>query len=258
MSAIDTTFETPKPELASDEVRAPVRAKDRVILLDVLRGLAILGILAVNAMAFAWPFEVFMSPEAAPFLEGGVQSRDNATATWVVDVFFKDKMRTLFAMLFGVSIFLVGGERSDAARGKLLRSRLFWMAVFGLIHGLGLWFGDILLLYAWSGVFMMLVRSWPAGRLLWVGGGVTLVFALLQAGGSWFMANAPAEFMAQMEAGNVMTASVADMLSAIETYRGSWSGAWLRNAQAWAVAQGFSVTLAAATILRSWFLDPEA
>ena len=46
----------------------------------------------------------------------------NRLAHWVVQVFFQDKFRTLFSMLFGVSIFLVGGERSDLARGKLLRA----------------------------------------------------------------------------------------------------------------------------------------
>ena len=38
-------------------------------------------------------------------------------------------------MLFGASIYLVGGERSDKERGKVLRRRLGWMVLFGLIHG---------------------------------------------------------------------------------------------------------------------------
>jgi starch synthase len=60
-------------------------------------------------------------------------------------------------------------DPTDKARGKVLRSRLFWLAVFGLIHGLAFWFGDILLLYAWTGLFVMLVRSWSARSLLIAG-----------------------------------------------------------------------------------------
>ena len=161
---------------ASTGTLEPVQASDRLFSLDVIRGLAVLGILAVNAMTFAWPSEVYSNPSLQPDFDSA------AAAGWqVMHVFFQDKMRTLFSMLFGVSIFLVGDQRFDEARGKLLRSRLFWLAVFGLIHGLAFWFGDILLHYAYCGLIVMLVRSWSARRLILVGGGLNLLFALLSA-----------------------------------------------------------------------------
>ena len=66
---------------------APTEARDRIFQLDVLRGWAILGILAVNAIAFAWPFEVMMSEAPPP----GATSRADLIGMWVTDGFFLDK-----------------------------------------------------------------------------------------------------------------------------------------------------------------------
>src|SRR5690349_18571716 len=92
---------------------APTRPDERIFQLDMLRGWAILGILAVNAIAFAWPFQVVVSEAPPP----GATSHADLIGLWVTDVFFHDKFRTLFSMLFGVSIFLVGGEKNDDRRG---------------------------------------------------------------------------------------------------------------------------------------------
>lgn len=170
---------------------APVKSADRMFSLDLVRGFAVLGILAVNAMTFAHPYQVVSNPAMQP---GGFEA--DAIAGWqVMHVFFQDKMRTLFSMLFGVSIFLIGGERSDKARGKLLRSRLFWLAVFGAIHGMAFWFGDILLHYAWAGLFVMLARSWSARRLIIVGVLINLVCSALYVGMMMALQFAPPEAM---------------------------------------------------------------
>jgi uncharacterized protein len=184
MAATDTlTGEAPQAQILT-----PVGPKDRLFSLDVVRGLAILGILAVNAMTFAWPYVVSTNPTLQPGFDA-----EAANAWQIMHVFFQDKMRTLFSMLFGVSIFLIGGERFDEARGRLLRRRLFWLGVFGLVHGLAFWFGDILLLYAWTGVFVMLVRSWSARRLLITGVILNLVCSGLYVGMMASMTLAPPE-----------------------------------------------------------------
>jgi hypothetical protein len=90
---------------------------------------------------------------------------------------------TLFAMLFGVSIFLVGGERSDLERGAILRKRLAWMVVFGLLHGFAIWFGDVLLSYALAGFAVMLARSWAPKKLIRTGVIIWVVFSLLMTAG---------------------------------------------------------------------------
>lgn len=211
----------------------PVQARDRIYNLDMLRGWAVLGILAVNAVAFAWPSEVIMSSQAPP----GAVGRADLIGHWVMDVFFSDKMRTLFTMLFGVSVFLVGGERNDPTRGPLLTRRLMWLGVFGVIHGVVFWYGDILLHYAYCGLLMMLMRSWRASKLLWIGGSITALWGVLAVLGYWAIANLPPEVAAQMQQGGGMSASPADIAEAVERYRSGFPAGWLENLKAWALFQ---------------------
>jgi uncharacterized protein len=216
---------------------APVQPKDRIFQLDMLRGWAILGILAVNAMAFAWPLKVEMSL-VDPFGHTGA----DAWGAWVTEVFFADKFRTLFTMLFGVSIFLVGGERSDEARGKLLRRRLLWLGVFGIIHGAAFWYGDILLHYAYCGAIMLLLRSWSAPRLLWIGGSISTLWALIAAGGPLVIGLLGPEFQAQFEAGSP-TLTMEDIDAAVAAYKAGFAAPWVENFKAWVLGATLSLFL---------------
>lgn len=207
---------------------APVRAADRLFSLDVVRGLAVLGILTANAMTFAWPHVVFSNPTLQPGFDA------EAAQGWqIMHVFFQDKMRTLFSMLFGASIFLIGGERPDKARGRLLRSRLFWLAIFGLVHGLAFWFGDILLLYAWTGVFVMLVRSWSARRLLIVGVSLNVICSALYVGMMSMLALAPPDTLAQAMEGAGWINDPAKVQAMIAPFRGDAVSVTLHLMQEW-------------------------
>ena len=223
----DTTVTT-----SSAQALAPVTAKDRIFNLDMLRGFAVLGILAVNAMAFAWPLDLQMSETARPFALTGA----NGVGHWVVDIFFYDKFRTLFTLLFGVSVFLVGGDGSDPARGRVLVRRLLWLLAFGAIHGLAFWFGDILLHYGYCGLIMMLMRGWPAKRLLWIGGGITLAWGLIAVGFTLLFANLGPEFEEAMKAGQPQV-TPADVMATVEVYRTSVVGAFIENAKGWGMLQ---------------------
>jgi uncharacterized protein len=217
---------------------APVLGKDRIFTLDMLRGWAILGILAVNAFAFSWPMVLEASPALiAPF----PHDTGNILGHWVVDVFFQDKFRSLFSMLFGVSIFLIGGDRSDEARGRLLRSRLFWLAVFGLIHGLAFWFGDILLHYAYTGLIVMLFRAWSPRRLIWTGLSINLALALLSAGG--LMLQAVFADKAAAQGGDFGMPSQAEVDALIAAFQSGWPGAQIANLKQWLFLQGGSLFL---------------
>ena len=142
-----------------------VAKPERFETLDVLRGLGVLGILTVNVVAFAYPWQAYQNPMNGPFpFQGG-----EVTGWFASHVFFELKFITLFSMLFGASLYLVGGERTDVAKGRVLRRRLFWLLLFGTLHGALIWFGDILLPYALCGLVVALCRSWRAGLLLRVG-----------------------------------------------------------------------------------------
>jgi uncharacterized protein len=142
-----------------------VKAKARIQALDLIRGLAILGILAVNADGFAAPMSASLKPDIWYFPNEGW----TAISYWIMQAFFHEKFVTLFSMLFGVSLFLVGGERTDKARGKVLWRRLGVLFALAMLHGFGIWWGDILSLYAVTGVIMLFFRSCGPRTLMIIG-----------------------------------------------------------------------------------------
>ncbi|WP_297798843.1 DUF418 domain-containing protein [uncultured Brevundimonas sp.] len=211
-------------------------ADNRLISLDSLRGLAVLGILVVNIMAFAWPMTVAMDATAGPFAIDGMLSGNDRLFYWVEQTFFVDRFRNLFTLLFGVSLFLVGGERTDKDRGRLLRRRLGWLAVFGLVHGLLIWFGDILLFYAFCGLFAMLARSLSGRILIIIGGGITAALGFCQLGFGLLLPMLPPEFSASMSGEQTadVFGSVTDIIAA---YQSGLVGALIENLKAWLIVQ---------------------
>jgi len=141
-------------------------AKQRIVALDHIRGLAIFGILAVNAIAFAQPMDVYSDPTLSPV----PLSHADLTLWMVVEIFFREKFVTTFTLLFGVSVFLVGRDQDPEAapwQTPLFR-RLAWLALFGVIHGALVWHGDILLSYAATGfVFWPWRNSEPRILIGW-------------------------------------------------------------------------------------------
>lgn len=142
---------------------------NRLVALDFVRGIAILGILLLNITGFAWPEIVYVSPRAptAP-----MSTADDWT--WITLFLFADgKFRGLFSLLFGASMMLFV-DRAEAARtnfggrdgAMLQRRRLGWLALFGLAHFFLLWWGDILFLYAVCGFFALALRHWAPRKLM--------------------------------------------------------------------------------------------
>lgn len=135
---------------------------DRLIALDLIRGIAVLGILAINIAGFAAPSITAVTPglHRAAFAD---------EAAWAFGfVFFEGKMRALFAILFGASISLFC-EKADeiGSYGELLQvRRLAWLMLFGMLHYLLLWWGDILFVYAACGIVALLFRRLPTAALL--------------------------------------------------------------------------------------------
>lgn len=152
------------PKDQADE-RAAGRPKDRIALLDALRGLAILGILLCN---IPLAFEPERVAESVPFWPHG-QASASLAVWWITQVFFQQKFYTLFGMLFGASVLLVGGEGGERERTVMVVKRLLALLVIGLLHGFLLWQGDVLSYYALVGLIVLLVRGWPARRLLTTG-----------------------------------------------------------------------------------------
>ena len=154
--------DTTRSASAPDQKTRPAKSKQRIQALDVIRGVSILGILAVNADGYAAPISASLKPAMWFFPNEGW----TAISYWIMDTIFHDKFLSMFSMLFGISLFLVGGERSDNQRSRILARRLFVLFLFGMLHGFGIWWGDILSLYAVTGAIMFFCRSWRPGTLM--------------------------------------------------------------------------------------------
>ncbi|MDQ3080498.1 MAG: DUF418 domain-containing protein [Pseudomonadota bacterium] len=129
---------------------------DRIATLDIVRGIAVMGILTMNIAAFALPFPAYANPSAY----GGDNGLD--LASWAFNfLIFDGKMRGLFSILFGASTLLVIDRATTAGRGgaKAHYARMGALLLFGLIHFYFIWFGDILALYALSGMVLYWFRN---------------------------------------------------------------------------------------------------
>ena len=135
----------------------------RIATLDIVRGVAVMGILAMNVVAFSMPIEAYMNPVAY-----GMETTGDFIAWLGGFIFIDGKMRGLFSFLFGASMLLVI-QRAEAG-GRSARSvhfrRMLWLAVFGLIHYYFIWYGDILFSYAVIGMIAWLFRAWETPKLL--------------------------------------------------------------------------------------------
>lgn len=124
--------------------------------LDVVRGVAVMGILVMNIAAFALPYPAYANPAAY-----GGDSGANL-ASWLFNyILFDGKMRGLFSILFGASTLLVIERATEAGRGggKAHYARMAVLLAFGLVHFYFIWFGDILALYAISGMVLYFFRN---------------------------------------------------------------------------------------------------
>lgn len=145
---------------------SPVLQNERADILDILRGMALLGVMLDNLFGFSgWGFLT--------------QPQREALTTWPADAilgvselsFVNGKFYSLFSLLFGIgfSIILMRNGQKGINPLKVLYRRLFILLIIGLGHLLLLWEGDILVLYALIGMLLPLFRKCSDKTLLtWV------------------------------------------------------------------------------------------
>ncbi len=149
---------------------------DRIVTLDVVRGVAVMGILTMNIAAFALPFPGYANPAA---VAGGASSAD--IASWLFNfLVFDGKMRGLFSILFGASTLLVIEQAAASGRGgaRTHYARMIVLLLFGFAHFYFLWFGDILALYALCGMVLYWMRNLSVRKMIAVGASLMLVSML--------------------------------------------------------------------------------
>src|SRR5687767_11665100 len=145
----------------SESQVSPIASHERIEILDVLRGLAIGGILIGNMQ---WFSGYGMMPEQ---LAAEAPLADRITH-FLVHFFIEGKFYSIFSFLFGFGFALQiarAEERGDQ-KASLFKRRLFWLLVIGLLHAYLLWAGDILSIYALMGFVLILFRRKTDGSLL--------------------------------------------------------------------------------------------
>lgn len=161
----------------------PVAQRERIQMLDVIRGFALLGILLMNIEYFQRPMTAMMFG-----LDQSLTGIDKAVG-WTVFTFVQGKFYTMFSLLFGIG-FVIFCDRAIAKEHphprRLFLRRAVILGVFGGIHIYFIWGGDILLSYAICALFLALFINKSASSLWKWGLGIYLLPTL----GFWLGATA--------------------------------------------------------------------
>lgn len=153
----------------------PVKSSERYVILDVLRGLALLGIALANYPEFS--LYTFQSPSAIAQMS---TSSVDYLLRWFLLVFVDGKFYTLFSLLFGIGFFMIMNNAARKGNSGMLifYRRMILLMIIGFLHLMFIWSGDILMLYALLG--MLLPLFWRmSNRGLLVCAGILLVFPIV-------------------------------------------------------------------------------
>ena len=206
----------------SDEtsiLSGPVGPSERIVSIDVLRGFAVLGILAMNVQSFSMIGAAYLNPYAYGDLSGVNY------AVWFLSHLLADsKFMTIFSLLFGAGVVLMATRREETGRpaAGVHYRRMFWLIVFGLLHGVFLWYGDILYAYGICGLVIYLFRRRSPRFLMIFGVLVVGVGSLLTMFWQVTLPYWPPEAIEQVEV-EWWAPPPEEVQSELDAYRGGWS-----------------------------------
>lgn len=131
----------------------------RIPIIDVVRGIAVLGILTINIVDMGYPADLALAFHVTDPERGW-----NFWTGFGVEALFAGKMRGLFTLLFGVSSILIVEKLSRRYDGLTVADiyfrRLLWLLLFGLLNAyVFLWWGDVLFKYALLGMLLFAFRQ---------------------------------------------------------------------------------------------------
>lgn len=136
---------------------------NRIISLDVLRGIAVLGILIMNIQSFSMIGAAYINPTAYGDLTGLNKW------VWIIShIFASEKFMSIFSILFGAGIILFTDRALEKGRkaSAFHYRRMFWLLVFGMLHAYLIWYGDVLVNYSLCGMLVYLFRKMSAKKLV--------------------------------------------------------------------------------------------
>ncbi|MGA3673587.1 DUF418 domain-containing protein [Lysinibacillus sp. RS5] len=130
----------------------PTMLQERIATLDILRGISLLGILLVNMFAFYLPM---------PYIDLASWFTTPSDMVWQqnLDIYVQSSFYPLFAMLFGYGLAMQWKKAQSREQNfyTIGLRRLSVLFVFGFLHAVLIWWGDILMTYAFCGIFLLLL-----------------------------------------------------------------------------------------------------
>lgn len=160
------TTDTNNDQSPTAALAAPVAQTARIQSIDIMRGVALLGILVMNVQAFVMPFAAYMNPNAYGSLEGR-----HYWVWYFSHLFFDMKFMSIFSMLFGAGVILLTTRLEQTGRppARIHYRRTFFLLLIGLVHCYILWTGDILVPYAVCAAVVYLFRRRRPLTLIGIG-----------------------------------------------------------------------------------------
>ena len=161
--------------------QSPLQQQDRLVSLDIMRGVALFGILLMNITGMGLPYAY-----SDPTVYGGATGPD--LWAWITtSMLFEGTQRGLFSLLFGTGVILLtdriearGGDASD-----VFFRRNLWLVGFGIVHAyVLLWTGEILYAYGVTALFVFAFRRTTPRTL------ITIALAGLLIGAAWYQLEA--------------------------------------------------------------------
>lgn len=145
---------------AAPAALAPIAQTERIAALDIIRGFALFGIALMNVEWFTRPISE-LGRGIDPSLHGA-----DYWVSWLVYVLVQGKFWTLFSLLFGIgfAVMLGRAEQRDSAFVRPYVRRIIGLFLFGALHFVLVWTGDILHNYAITALALLLIvsRSWKS------------------------------------------------------------------------------------------------
>ena len=149
------------------ETAGPVAAAERIKTIDIVRGVALLGLLLMNITNFGIEGSIFRTIRSWPHDTADFRIRA------IIRSFFDGTMYGLFAMLFGAGMILFTRNKKETPDGVTVAEyyyrRLLWLVLFGIIHAYLIWGGDVLYYYGLAGMLLYPFRKTAAKWLFLLG-----------------------------------------------------------------------------------------
>ena len=159
-------FEKEDSMVDKKTLAGPVDPGSRIVSLDLLRGIAVLGILIMNIQSYSMIEAAYINPTAYGDLSGV-----NRWVWMLSHIIADQKFMTIFSILFGAGILLMSNRVEEKGLNpvRFHYTRMLWLFIIGMAHAYLLWHGDILVAYALCALYVFPFRKRSAKKLFVTG-----------------------------------------------------------------------------------------